>query len=141
MIGNFERDQSGSRGENIKPYQKKASTAFALNSVVFVDANGFLDVAVATTTAASIVGVIKQAVVATDADYASNSYVAVDVANKGDNGEWYRASVGTGTPAQTMVGETHDLTAAGKVDLVAVLTNVVKVQQIISPTEVFVSFV
>lgn len=137
MIGNFERNQGT---PNVKPYQKVASTAFAIGDAVFVGTNGFVEKAVAATPAASIIGVIMQAVVATDADYAENSYVSVDVAEKGDNGEWFRAKVGTGTPAQTMVGETHDLTAAGTVDLVAVITNVIKVQQILSSTEVMVSF-
>lgn len=125
----------------IKPYQKKVSTAFAVGDIVFVDANGFLDKAAAATTATSIVGVIMQNILSTDADYAVATPVAVDVFTKGNNADLFRLQVGTGTPAQTHVGETHDLSAAGKADLAATTTNVIKVQRILSATEVLVSFV
>lgn len=131
------RDESES---NIKPYKKKASVAFAIGDIVFVDSNGLLDVAVAATAASAIVGVIMENVLSTDADYALNTFKAVDVARKGVNSDTFRLQVETGTPAQTHVGETHDLTAAGKADLTATSTNVYKVQRILSSTEVLVSF-
>jgi hypothetical protein len=131
------RDESEA---NIKPYKRKASTAFAIGDIVFLDSNGFVDVAVAATAASVILGSIMQNVVATDADYATNGFVAVDVFAKGDSSDTFRLQVETGSPAQTMVGETHDLTAAGKADLTATATNVYKVQRILSATEVLVSF-
>lgn len=134
---NCVRDESEA---NIKPYQKKASVALAVGDIVFVDTNGFLDKAVAATAETAIVGVIMENVVSTDADYALNTFKAVDVFRKGLNGDTFRLQVGTGTPAQTMVGETHDLATAGTADLTATSTNVYKVQRILSATEVLVSF-
>lgn len=131
------RDESES---NIKPLKKKASTAFALGDIVFVDTNGLLDVAVAATAALDIVGVIMENVTSADADYALNTFKAVDLFRKHDDADTFRLQVETGTPAQTMVGEFHDLTAAGKADLSASTTDIYKVQRILSATEVLVSF-
>lgn len=137
MIGKFERAEGPA---NIKPYKKKASTAFSWGDPVYVDSNGFLDVAVAATAAADIVGVIQETIASTDDDYASTRMVAVDVPRKGDNGDLFRAQVGTGTAAQTDVGELVDLTAGSKVDLDASSIDALKVQRILSTTEVLVSF-
>lgn len=137
MIGKFERAEGA---PNIKPFKKKASTAFSWGDPVYVDSDGYLDLAVAATAASAIVGVILETVASTDSDYASTRMVAVDVPRKGDNGDLFRAQVGTGTAAQTNVGETHDLTSGSKVDLNATSTNVIKVQRFLTTTEVLVSF-
>ena len=131
------RDESES---NIKPYKKKASVAFAVGDIVFLDSNGLLDKAVAATAAADIIGVIMENVVSTDADYASNTFKAVDLFRKGVDGDTFRLQVETGTPAQTMVGELHDLTDEGKANLSASTTDIYKVSRILSSTEVLVSF-
>lgn len=137
-IPNCVRDESES---NIKPMKKKVSTALAVGDILIVDSNGFVDKAVAASAASVIVGICMQPVAATDADYAVATPIAVDVFRKNNNGDTYRLQVETGTPAQTQVGETHDLTTAGKADLNATTTNVYKVQRILSSTEVLVTFV
>lgn len=134
---NFNRQHSEPQ---IQPYIKKASTAMNFGDAVFVDANGFLDKAGATTTPSDIVGVVQETIASTDSDYATAREIAVDVAEKGDNGDWFLATVGAGTPAQTQVGEAHDLTSAGTVDLTAQSVKPVKIQRIISATLVLVSF-
>lgn len=134
---NFNRTKSE---PNIQSYVKKASTAFNLGDAVFIDSNGFLDKAVAATTPSDIIGVIQETIASTDSDYATARDVAVDVAEKGDNGDWFIAAVGAGTPAQTNVGEAHDLDSAGKVDLTGTTYKAVKVQRIISASFVIVSF-
>jgi hypothetical protein len=121
---------------NIQMYKKKVSTTFSEGSLVVVDVNGFLDKAVAGTTA--VLGVCMQTVLATDANYAVSDYIGVDVPRRGDQ---FVADVGTGTPAQTQVGETHDLDSDLLIDVVAVLTNVVKVEKILGDaTKVIISF-
>jgi 3-keto-L-gulonate-6-phosphate decarboxylase len=132
------RDESES---NIKPFKKKVSTAFAVGDIVIVDSSGFIDQVAAASAAAVIVGVCMQPVLSTDADYAVATPIAIDVFRKNNNGDTFRLQVETGTPAQTMVGETHDLTSAGKAELTATSTNVYKVQRILSATEVLVTFV
>jgi len=138
MIGNFERFNAPT---NTVPFKKKASTAFGLGDAVYVDANGFLDRATSTTNATDIVGVINQTIASTDSDYAANTDVAVEVARKGNNADWFLAKVSTGTPAQTHVGESHELDASGKVDLNAASSkNAVKIERIIDATTVAVTF-
>lgn len=136
-LPNCIRDESES---NIKPFKKKASTAFAIGDIVYLDSNGLLDKAAAATAALDIIGVIMENVLSTDSDYASNTFKAVDVFRKHDDADLFRLQVETGTPAQTMVGEFHDLTAAGKADLSASTTDIYKVERILSSTEVLVSF-
>lgn len=137
-IGNFERQYESEA--NHKPYKKKASTAYAFGDAVALDSNGYLIKAIETTPASDIIGIIQETIASTDADYASTREVLVDVARKGDDGDWFIAKVGTGTAAQTDVGEEVDLTSAGKVDVTASSVKVVKVQRVISTTLVLVSF-
>lgn len=121
---------------NIQPFAKKASTTFAQGSLVVVDANGFLDKAVAGST--SVLGVCMETVLATDADYAGTRMLAVDIPKRGDQ---FIADVGTGTPAQTSVGELHDLDSDLLVDVTAQVTNVIKVEKILADaTKVIISF-
>lgn len=107
--------------------------------VVFVDANGFLDKAGATTGAETIVGVVQETIASTDTDYATARPISVDVAEKGDNGDLFLATVSVGTPTQTMVGEVHDLASDGTVDLTGTSYKVVKVQRLRDATHVLVS--
>lgn len=134
---NFKRYSGDS---NIHPYKKKASTAFNIGDAVFLDSSGFLDKAAAATTADSIIGVIQETIASTDTDYAVARDVSVDVARKGDNGDWFTAVVGTGTAAQTSVGEEHDLGSDGTVDLNATSILCVKVERFIDAATVIVSF-
>jgi hypothetical protein len=117
-------------------YAKKASTAFNEGDLVAVDSNGFLIPAVAATVAETIIGVSMETVASTDSDYTGTRKVGVDVFDKGDNGDLLLGTVVTGTPAQTQVGEPHDITDAGQIDLTAATTKVVKVQGLHDSTHV-----
>lgn len=119
---------------NIKPFKKAASVAFAVGDLVYVDSNGFLQKAVAATAAKQIVGISMETIASTDTDYATARDVAVDVLDKGDNGDWATGVVGNGTLAQTSVGEGHDLTSTGAVDQAANSVNAVKCQRFLSAT-------
>ena len=121
---------------NIQMYKKKVSTTFTIGDAVVIDANGFLDKAVTATTV--IQGIIMQTVLATDANYAVAEFIPVDVPRRGDQ---FLADVTTGTPAQTHVGETHDLVGSGGINLTTVLTNIVKVEKILGDaTKAIISF-
>ncbi len=117
---NFER-HSGEA--TILPYKKTASTAFA-NGDPVVQTSGLLTVANASATPQTVLGIILRDVVSTDEDYADANDVMVEVP---DVGTVYKAKVGAGTPAQTMVGQRYDLDANGEVDLTASATDVVEV--------------
>lgn len=124
----------------IHPYNKKASTAFNQGDVMYVDSNGFLDKAGSSTTGNDIVGISMETVASTDSDYSGTRPVAVDVVEKGSEDDRFLATVGTGSAAQTNVGEAHDLKSDGTVDVTATTTKVVKVQRVRSATQVEVSF-
>lgn len=124
----------------IQGYLKKASTAMNFGDAVFLN-GGYVDKAGATTAAKDIIGVVQETIASTDSDYASARPIAVEMPDKGENGDWFVALVGAGTPVQaTHVGNSYDLTSAGAVDLTASSYKVVKVQAIISSTLVIVSF-
>lgn len=116
---------------HIEWYQKKASTAFALNDLVYIDGNGLLDVATASTT--PVIGTIQKVIAATDSDYASNTLVPVLVPDV--DAEWL-CDVGTGTAAQTDVGEFIDLKDKDEVDVTASSIDVFFVTKFISTTQV-----
>lgn len=100
---------------NIKYFKKLASTAFTNGALTCVDSNGYLIPATASTT--EHVGVILRAVTATDSDFASATFVPVDMCGSTD---MFIADVSAGTVAQTAVGEFHDLNSTGdKVDISA----------------------
>lgn len=124
---------------NIQPYKKVASTAFAMGALVAIDANGFITPAVTASASNDIIGVIQRAVTATDTDYAQNTFVEVDMAVRKQ--DWFVADVGTGTPAQTDVGEAVEIDNSLTVDVVAVATPLVRVEKIISATKVVVSLI
>lgn len=141
LVGQFAFKRS--RGEaRIRSYAKKASTAIAMGQVVAIDSNGFLIPATASTTGNDIVGIAMETIASTDGDYTSTRDVAVDVVEKGGDGDRFLAIIGTGTGAQTQVGEAHDLDASTPpgVDVSATTTKVLKVERFISTTLVEVSF-
>lgn len=111
---------------NIKYFRKKASTVFTNGALCFVDTDGFLNPASASSV--QHVGVIQVAVTAADSDYASTTFVPVDMCSTTD---LFIADVSAGTVAQTAVGAYYDLNATGdKVDLSATSVKAVYVQDI-----------
>lgn len=94
------------RGEsNLLTFGKKASTPFLVASAVTMDAaTGFLKPLVATDP--SVLGIIQQAIAATDTDYASNTPVLVDQGNVDQVWEVDVSNGGAATPfAATDVGQ------------------------------------
>lgn len=113
--------------QEIKYFKKKANTAFINGALCYVDANGFL--VPATATSVNHVGVIQRAVTSSDSDYADTTHVMVDMCRSTD---LFVADVSAGTVAQTAVGAYYDLNATGdKVDLSATTTKQVYVQDIL----------
>ena len=112
----------------IRYFKKKASTAFVNGALTYVDSNGYLNPASATSV--NHVGVILKEVLSTDSDYASATYVPVDMCSPTD---LFIADVSAGTVAQTAVGAYYDLNSTGdKVDLSATSVKAVYVQEILS---------
>ncbi len=101
---------SKNRQPNIQVSAKKASTAFAIESVVAIDSNGFIAPAVAAS--ANIAGISLEKVVSTDSDYASTRAIAFDYPRPGER---FVMEFNT-TPTQTMVGEFFDLADADTLD-------------------------
>lgn len=124
---------------NIQVFKKVASTAFTKGALVAIDANGFITPAVTASASNDLMGIIQRTIASTDADYAQNTYVEVDTFVR--KMDWFVADVGTGTPAQTDVGEAVEIDNSLTVDVVAVATPLVRVEKIISPTKVVVSFI
>lgn len=115
---------------NIQYFKKKVSTAFINGALCSVDSNGFL--IPATATSVNHVGVILKTVASTDSDYASATYVPVDVCRPSD---LFIADVSAGTVAQTVVGDFFDLNSTGdKVDLGTSTVHQVYVQDIMAST-------
>lgn len=125
--------------ETINAYKKAASTTFAFNDVVTVDASGYLVKAVAATTKAKTLGLIQRDVLATDADYAQNSMVPV--LEFGDPEAEFTADVGTGTATQAMVGSRYDLKNASEIDVTATSVGVFQIKKFISATKVVGKFI
>ena len=112
----------------IKWFKKKVSTAFINGALTAVDSDGFLIPATASTV--NHVGVILKAVTSADSDYATASFVPVDMCRSTD---LFIADVSAGTVAQTVVGAYFDLNSTGdKVDLSATAVKAVYVQDILS---------
>jgi hypothetical protein len=104
------------RGEvTIRPYLKPASVAFAYGDIVTRDSSGYLAKATATTPRALLLGLIQRTVVSTDADYAQNTLVNVEVFEH-DPGE-FALDVGTGTLTQAMLGKQFDLKDENEVNV------------------------
>ena len=113
---------------NVRYFKKKVSTVFINGALCFVDTNGFL--VPATATSINHVGVILETIAATDTDYASATFVPVDACTPND---LFIADVSAGTVAQTAVGAFYDLNSTGdKVDLSASAVKAVYVQDILT---------
>jgi hypothetical protein len=106
------------------------STALAAGSLVAFT-SGKLVAATAVTTAPSIVGVLKQAITATDADYASNRLVPVEIPAE-RHVIWEFSGTGFGA---TDIGTHVDLTDASNVDGAATAVGVVLPTKILSSTK------
>jgi hypothetical protein len=99
----------------ISYFKKKASTAILAGALVYIDSDGYLNPASASST--NHIGVCLETIASTDADYSSTRKVMVDIGNPTDI---FTAEVSAGTVAQTAVGAYYDLNSTGdKVDLSA----------------------
>lgn len=117
---------------NIEGYQKTPSTVFADGDAVTTTA-GLLVKANAATTRENIVGIIQRAVLATDADYASQSVVPVLVTQ--DSNEEFIAPVLTGSATQAMVNTSYNLHANGQgIDVTATTLGIFKITAVLSAT-------
>ncbi len=123
---------------NILPFKKKASTAFAFNDVVTTDANGYLVLATSSTPRAKLLGLIQRTVASTDADYASNTMVEVDVFC--DDDDVYVATVDTGTLVQSMVNSLFDLNDENGINVNNNQQKAVRVTKVISTTKAEIKF-
>lgn len=116
---------------NVRYYKKKASTAFVNGALTYVDSSGWLNPASASSV--NHVGVILTTIASTDSDYASTTFVPVDMCSPTD---LFIADVSAGTVAQTAVGAYYDLNSTGdKVDLSATSVKAVYVQDILDASD------
>lgn len=107
-------------------FKKKASTAIPAGALVYIDTDGFLNPASASST--NHIGVSMEAIASTDSDYSSTRRVMVDIGNPTD---LFEAEVSAGTINQTAVGAYYDLNSTGdKVDLSATSVKAVYVVDI-----------
>jgi len=114
-----------------KNLAKKASTALAANSFVEQEANtGYITAA--TSSSATLVGVLQQPVVSTDTDYAQNTTKLVLLPL--DRSTLWRCTTASDI-AVTDVGEYHDLTDAVTVNPAASSTDVVLLRAFLSARE------
>lgn len=123
---------------NILPFKKKASTAFDFNDVVTTDSNGYLVLATSSTPRAKLLGLIQRTVASTDADYAQNTMVEVDVFCCDE--DEYEATVDTGTLTQAMVNSLFDLNDEDGINVNNNQQKAVKVIRYISATKARVKF-
>lgn len=93
-------------------YPKKASTAFAKDSLVQFDGSGAVEPS--TSTSDDNVGIIRKAIAATDSDYASTTKVPIEVPLSPYSE--MEGDVSTGTLAASSVGSYFDLTDASGVN-------------------------
>lgn len=112
-------------------YPKKVSTAFAMNDMVYIDTNGFVDKATSTST--PVIGLIQKVVASTDTDYATASLVPVLV--PGVDAE-FLCDVSTGSAATTDIGEFIDIDDENSVNVTASSIDVFFVTSILSATQV-----
>lgn len=108
-------------------FKKKASTAILNGALVYIDTDGYLNPASASST--NHIGVCMVAVSSSDSDYASTTKIPVDIAQSST--DVFEAEVSAGTVAQTAVGAYYDLNSTGdKVDLSATSVKAVYVVDI-----------
>jgi len=119
------------KGKTVVKYMPVTpSTVFARRSLVTITA-GKLVPATATTTAPNLAGVIIGAIAATDADYATNRLVAVEVPV--EKNVTYEFDVTSGLVAAD-IGVDVDLTDASTVDRSATAIGVVRPTKVLSTT-------
>lgn len=126
----FERKN---KKHNIEYWPKKASVAFAIGDLVYADGSGAIQPA--DSTSGNHIGVILKEVLATDADYALNTMVPIDVADPNDE---FIVDVGTGTLTTAMIGTYRDLTDADSINVSAQSKNVVLITGFVSATKAVV---
>lgn len=108
-------------------FKKKASTAITNGALVYLDTDGYLNPASASSV--NHIGVCMVAVASTDSDYASTTKIPVDIFQSST--DVFEADVSAGTVAQTAVGAYYDLNSTGdKVDLSATSVKAVYVVDI-----------
>ena len=122
-----------------EPFQKLASTAIAVGSVVGFHSTGYISQALTAST--RVAGICIKKVASTDDDYTSNTAIPVIVPGEEDI---FEADV-SGTATVANVGKQYDLTivAAGtaqNVDLAVTTNKVVTVVGFISASKVYVKF-
>lgn len=122
----------------VDAFKKIASVAFAKNDVVAFNDDGFLIKATATTPRSKIAGLIQEDVVATDADYAQNTFKSVLLVNCEEIE--FKATVDTGSAVQSMVGKYFDLNDHNGINVTKNLQKAFKVTKVISATEVLGTF-
>lgn len=122
----------------VNEYTAPASTAFAFNDVVTVDAStGKLAKATATTPRSQLLGLIQQTITSTDSDYASDKTVAVLEFHKEAE---FLADVDTGTLTTAMRGQQFDLADHNGIDVTANAEGHVTVVRYISASSARVKF-
>lgn len=114
---------------NFEWYPKKASTAFAVQSLVYPDGSGAVQPA--DSTSGEHIGICQELIAATDDDYTGTRKIAIDVLDQNDI---FRATV-TGTLTAAKVGTYMDLSDASTVNAAATSKNVVLCVGFISATE------
>ena len=123
---------------NILPFKKVASETFSIGDVVTTNSSGYITKATSTTAPAKLLGQITRDVLATDADYALNSDVNVDVFCDAD--DVYEADVSTGTLVQSMVGSSFDLDDHNSINVNQNSIKAVKIVRVLSTTKARVVF-
>jgi len=111
-------------------YPKVASTVFAQGDLVYFNETG--EIIPADSTSGDHLGIIQKAIAATDADYASETLVPVQVIQPGQS---VRCDNVDGTLTAAMIGGFYDLSNAESVNVAAQSKNVVLVKRFISATE------
>jgi hypothetical protein len=106
----------------------------ALTADTFVKfSSGKLVACVAGDAALDIVGVIRKTIAATDADYALDRLVPIEV--PAERHVEYTIDIGTGTIAATDVNTEYDLAAAGTIDQTATTDKVAKLIKFVTSTK------
>jgi hypothetical protein len=108
------------------------STAFTADTFVKFS-SGKLVPCVAGDAALDIVGVIRKTIASTDADYASDRLVPIEVPV--ERHVEYTIDIGTGTIAATDVNTEYDLAAAGTIDQTGTTDKVAKLIKFVSSTK------
>jgi hypothetical protein len=115
-------------------FPKVASVALNVGDALIADGSGAVTVATATSTA--IIGICQKKVASTDADYASNTMMPVEVI---DFNAIYEADVDN-TLTTAMVGLRRDLTDKDSVNATGTTHNQVTIVGYISATKALVMF-